>query len=429
MKILSVEQGTPRWLEVRKGYFCASEAPAMMGLSPYMTRDELLRSKKTGWQKPQGFQKHLRDGHEAERLTRAAAESYLDADLFPATIVSVVEGMDFLSSFDGIDISGEKIWENKNRNSALIVTMKTTDDVPDAYWPQLEHQLLTVGKNMLLFTSSDGVGDPEWLVYKSRPERRQAIIDGWKLFADDLATYDPKMPEPTAQAPVVADICGFSDQLVVHSRGDVYVAGIETLREQARLFLDEEVSKPQTDSDLALAEQMVVACKKAENRITLAIDNVFDGITGARAAQDDLMDIHKSLRDARLRMDKKVKAGKAKIRNDLVDAAMNRIRELKSELKSGAPDGIAYPEIAVDFQGAMKNKKTREGLKNAIDAEMVRAMISVRQEYAKAIAEHVPRETPSSILDDRDAVVALKMLISKGYSIDEIILAYEKLGE
>lgn len=34
MKIHNVIQGSPAWLALRAGYFTASDAPAMMGVSP-----------------------------------------------------------------------------------------------------------------------------------------------------------------------------------------------------------------------------------------------------------------------------------------------------------------------------------------------------------------------------------------------------------
>jgi predicted phage-related endonuclease len=46
--IQNVTQGTKEWHELRSSYFTASEAPAMLGLSKYQTRNELLEAKATG---------------------------------------------------------------------------------------------------------------------------------------------------------------------------------------------------------------------------------------------------------------------------------------------------------------------------------------------------------------------------------------------
>ena len=45
MKIIDVTQGTPEWHAVRAEYFTASEAPAMMGVSKYQSRSDLLLQK------------------------------------------------------------------------------------------------------------------------------------------------------------------------------------------------------------------------------------------------------------------------------------------------------------------------------------------------------------------------------------------------
>lgn len=46
----AVQQGTGAWLRLREGFPTASEAPAALGVSKYVTRSELLRRKHTGVQ-------------------------------------------------------------------------------------------------------------------------------------------------------------------------------------------------------------------------------------------------------------------------------------------------------------------------------------------------------------------------------------------
>ena len=43
----NVKQGSKEWHEFRARHFAASDAPAMMGVSPHKTRSELLREKAT----------------------------------------------------------------------------------------------------------------------------------------------------------------------------------------------------------------------------------------------------------------------------------------------------------------------------------------------------------------------------------------------
>jgi len=50
MQILNLKQGSAEWLAARFKYHTASEAPAMMGFSPYMSRNDLLLAKYNGEQ-------------------------------------------------------------------------------------------------------------------------------------------------------------------------------------------------------------------------------------------------------------------------------------------------------------------------------------------------------------------------------------------
>ena len=76
MKTLDVVQGTPEWSAARAKAFTASEAPAMMGVSPYLTRSELLREKKLGIPREHDAATLARfaAGHDAEAAARAIVE-------------------------------------------------------------------------------------------------------------------------------------------------------------------------------------------------------------------------------------------------------------------------------------------------------------------------------------------------------------------
>ena len=50
-------------------------------------------------------------------------------------------------------------------------------------------QLLVSGATRILFTCGDGTEPPAHCWYESNPERRAALIAGWRQFAADLAAY------------------------------------------------------------------------------------------------------------------------------------------------------------------------------------------------------------------------------------------------
>ena len=73
---LNVTQGSPEWLAARAKCFTASEAPAMMGVSSYKTRTQLLHELHTGipLEVDAFTQRIFDDGHRFEALARPLAE-------------------------------------------------------------------------------------------------------------------------------------------------------------------------------------------------------------------------------------------------------------------------------------------------------------------------------------------------------------------
>lgn len=102
MIIHKLIQGTPEWHEHRRTHFNASDAPAMMGGSPYETRTELLHRLATGIEKEidTATQRIFDDGHRFEALARPLAEAIIGNDLYP---VVCSEG-NLSASFDGVTL-------------------------------------------------------------------------------------------------------------------------------------------------------------------------------------------------------------------------------------------------------------------------------------------------------------------------------------
>lgn len=95
----NLTQGSPGWHAFRATKFGASDAAAMLGISPYQTRNELLRQKFTGTGKEVSadLQRVFDKGHEAEALARPIVERLIDAELY-ARCVSCRESQESVSS-------------------------------------------------------------------------------------------------------------------------------------------------------------------------------------------------------------------------------------------------------------------------------------------------------------------------------------------
>ena len=378
MKILNLTQGSDEWKAARVNYFTASEAPAMLGLSKYKSRDKLLREKATGiTEYVDAAKQRLFDaGHEAEDAARPIVEKMIGEDLFPATGTREVEGLPLLASFDGINMAEDTCWENKLYRSDLAQDIEA-GEIDDLYWPQLESQLLVSGAERVYFTASDGTEENTiGLWYVSVPARRQRLIAGWKQFKEDLANYKPVEVIPAA---VAAPTEGFG-ALVLQVEGRVVACNIDAFRAGASAFLS-RLPKPEelnSDQDFANAESAVKACSEAESKIKAAKDaglaQMEEVDTVFRVADQIVAEI----KAARIALEKSVEIRKASIRSEIVQSGKDGLAEHIATLNKRL-GRVQMPAINVDFLAAIKGKRTVESLRNAVSTTLANAKITANE--------------------------------------------------
>jgi putative phage-type endonuclease len=151
MKKVNLEQGTPEWLEFRTRHIGSSDAPIIMGVSKFCTRDELI-SEKRGFKSNKPANDYiLNKGHKMESKARHLFELELGSAIEPAVIES--EQYPFLAaSLDGL-LENNVIWEHKLVGKADFQTVKDGKCL-DKYYPQLQHQMLVTGlKSAILAVS------------------------------------------------------------------------------------------------------------------------------------------------------------------------------------------------------------------------------------------------------------------------------------
>jgi putative phage-type endonuclease len=138
MQLIDLEQGTPEWLAWRSQGIGGSDAPVIMGCSPYGTVQSLWEEKLGLRQRPPTNPGQLR-GHELEPHARAALEEHLGISLEPAC--GQHDTLDFLrASFDGLSFDGSIVAEAKAPN-VLDHTTALAGKIPSKYWPQAMHLL------------------------------------------------------------------------------------------------------------------------------------------------------------------------------------------------------------------------------------------------------------------------------------------------
>lgn len=378
MKTLDLIQGSEEWQAARAKYFTASEAPAMLGLSKYQTRQDLLRQKATGHipEVDSAKQRLFDRGHAAEAAARPIVEEIIGDELFPATGALEVEGMPLLASFDGITMDESIVWENKLSNASLIDDL-TAGELDGHYWSQLEQQLLVSGAEKAYFTASDGTPDGTiGMWYQSVPKRRQQLISGWKQFAEDLANYRHVEVIPAA---VAAPTEGFG-ALVLQVEGRVVACNIDAFRAGASSFLS-RLPKPEelnSDQDFANAESAVKACTEAESKIKAAKDAGLAQMSEVDTVFRVADQIVAEIKAARLSLEKSVELRKTSIRREIVQSGKDRFADHIYALNKRL-GRVMMPLVPADFVGAIKGKRTVVSLQNAVDTVLANSKIAANE--------------------------------------------------
>jgi len=149
------KQGTQEWLELRKKYIGSSDAPVIMGVSPWKTPYQL-------WQEKTGFEEHNQEnrntqyGKMMEPVARSAYE-FETKDFVSTesedTIVFHKEINFLMASLDGVALIQNLAIEIKNCNAEDHDWASTYQLVPEKYFPQIQHQLACTGHMMMHYCS------------------------------------------------------------------------------------------------------------------------------------------------------------------------------------------------------------------------------------------------------------------------------------
>ena len=372
MEIVNLIQGTPEWSAHRATHFNASDAPAMMGCSPYMTRNELLHRLHTGItpEVDAATQRRFDDGHRAEALARPLAEQIIGEELAPLVGVN---GR-YSASFDGLTMDESTAFEHKSLNDSLRYTPwdeGNGDHLPLHYRVQMEHQMIVSGAERVLFMATKWDGDELveechcW--YAPDAHLKARVLAGWQQFERDLADYVPvEQPAPVTAAPVES-----LPAVVVQVQGALTVAGnLPAFGDALRLFIERIPAKPETDQQFADAEAACKALKKAEDALTQAEDGALAQISDVEQMRRAVADLKELARTTRLATEKLVKAEKDARRTEKVMAARaefdKHVARLQLDIK-----GVRLMVPAPDFGGAIKGLSSIASMDDKLTAALI----------------------------------------------------------
>jgi predicted phage-related endonuclease len=398
-------QGSREWHVYRAEHLNASDASAMLGSSPYQTRDELKQRLHTGLAADVDPRTQARydNGHRIEALARPLGEDVLCDELVPM----VVSRGKFSASLDGAVpfatptvIRFTRLWEHKQLNDALRAAMvegATGADLPKPYRVQMEQQLFCTDAEDVLFTASDWDGDTlieaRHVVYVSDPDLREEILAGWQLLEEEMVSYVP----PTAGAIVIArtyaampslkfDVSG--DLQIKHNLG-VYLQALET-------FAAAAPKKPSTDQEFADADS---AGKKGRDIAVVARTTKADLLrrVGSLNEAMGVLDEIEALGDKLgLAQEKVVKLRKEEVKAEMTKAARDLLAAEVDSLNAELGEELITPigHVVGEFAEAVKNKRSFDSMQASINEALAALKISYRQ---RAILLHTNLDTLGTV--------------------------------
>ena len=368
MEILDVQQGSEEWQSERLKSICASEAPMIMSCSPYVTRDELLKYKKTGVSKiVTSFQQKIFDsGHESEANARPIVESSIGEELFPIVGVRTIEGVNsrLLASYDGLTMFHEIGFEHKDYNYELFENVRH-QVLPDDKIYQLEHQLLVSNDDckQIIFVCSDGTDNPERraeMVYTSKPEYRQKLINEIKRFENDLENYEVKaIPEK-----VEVEKRDSLPVAVIDVEGKVLATNMDEFKQQATAFISSINTELNTDAQFKQAEEDIKACEAAEKQLKAAKERALSQTGDISELFSVVDDISEQIRQARLKCNRQVTARKDERKKEIVAEYQKKLDDYYIQAVSDHPE-LNTPSLDFNFNEAIKGKSNFANMEKA----------------------------------------------------------------
>ena len=401
MKTHDLIQGSPEWLAYRAQHFNASDAPAMMGCSPYKTRAELLRELHTGVaaEVDIGTQRRFDNGHRAEALARPLAEQIIGEDLYPVT---GSEGR-LSAIFDGLTLDETQGFEHKALNAELRAAFQAMQQGYDGGEPdlqdcrllpiyhrvQMEQQLHVSGAERILFMATEWTADGELVEahhvwYYPDDELRGAILAGWAQFQHDLASY---VLPPAAQAAPVGQAPETLPALRIEVTGQVTASNLDAFKATALAAIRSVNRDLRTDQDFADAEKAVKWCADVESRIAAAKEHALSQTASIDALFKALDDISSEAKRVRLDVDKLVTRRKTEVKDEAVSKALRSLNEHVAALNAEIAPMRLQP-IAADFAGAIKGKRSISSMQDALDGVLTVAKIAAEAD-ARAIRANV----------------------------------------
>jgi putative phage-type endonuclease len=186
---LSFEQNTQEWLSWRRGGIGASDAPVIMGLSPWQKAADLLRIK-TGQAEERPANGAMQRGKTLEPLARRAYVSHTCIEVEPVCVQSLVYPW-MRASLDGLSADGRRVVEIKcpgEKDHQLA----DSGLVPEKYSAQLQHILAVTGLEEVHYWSFR-FGRPVLLTVNRDDAFVSALIEKESAFWSQVCAFSNRL--------------------------------------------------------------------------------------------------------------------------------------------------------------------------------------------------------------------------------------------
>lgn len=150
MSQIQLQQNSPNWHAFRRVHIGSSDAPVIMGASPYKTIEQLLKEKLTGESAQKEHSGMIR-GRELEPLVLSMLNAKYSIAMEPC-VFEHDEHKFISASLDGYDPVFNTICEIKCPNS-IDHKQAVLGQIPAKYFPQLQHAMLVTGLNEIIYAS------------------------------------------------------------------------------------------------------------------------------------------------------------------------------------------------------------------------------------------------------------------------------------
>lgn len=180
------EMDEQQWLDWRNQGIGSSDAPAILGISPWTTPFQKWEEKVFPVRKESNSA--MERGKALEEPARQEFERLMNCSVFPLNVENTKDSW-LRASLDGISMKGDILVEIKcpNKDDHLSAINKK---VPEKYYPQCQHQLAVTGLQGMYYYSFDGkkgavvevARDKEYIEKELFPKEKQF----WNMVLDRI---------------------------------------------------------------------------------------------------------------------------------------------------------------------------------------------------------------------------------------------------